>query len=209
LIGVGAVLLLAGGNAVALEEPEYEVVKSYPELELRRYDPHLVAETEVRGAFDEVGNRAFRILAAYIFGENRAREKMAMTAPVSQRPAVGEGQKIAMTAPVKQRPQAGPEADTYVLSFVMPSGYRLDTLPEPLDSRVRLREEPARLMAVHGYSGRWTEANYREQESRLLAAVERAGLTPVGAPVYARYNSPFSLWFLRRNEVMVEVEPLP
>jgi len=87
----------------------------------------------------------------------------------------------------------------------MPSGYSLDSLPVPLDSRVLLREESAKLMAVRSYSGRWSEANYRENESRLLAAVEKAGLTPVAPPAYARYNSPFSLWFLRRNETMVEV----
>ena len=87
----------------------------------------------------------------------------------------------------------------------MPSGYSLDSLPVPLDPRVLLREEPAKLMAVRSYSGRWTEANYRENESLLLAAVEKAGLTPVAAPVYARYNTPFSLPFLRRNEAMVEV----
>ena len=87
----------------------------------------------------------------------------------------------------------------------MPSGYDLDSLPVPLDPRVVLREEPARLMAVRSYSGRWTEANYRENESLLLAAVEKAGLKPVAAPVYARYNSPFSLPFIRRNEAMVEV----
>jgi len=206
LIGIGAMLLLAGANAVAIEEPKYEVVKTYPDFELRRYAPYLVAETEVTGDFDEVGNEAFRILAAYIFGENRAQEKMEMTAPVNQRPAAGDGEKMAMTAPVTQRPKAGADADTYVLSFVMPSRYTLDTIPEPLSPEVNLREEPAKLVAVLGYSGRWTEANYREHESQLLAAVERAGLTPVGAPVYARYNSPFSLWFLRRNEVMVEVE---
>jgi hypothetical protein len=206
LIGIGAMLLLAGANAVAIEEPKYEVVKTYPDFELRRYAPYLVAETEVTGDFDEVGNSAFRILAAYIFGENRAQEKMEMTAPVNQRPAAGDGEKMAMTAPVTQRPKAGADADTYVLSFVMPSRYTLDTIPEPLSPEVNLREEPAKLVAVRGYSGRWTEANYREHESQLLAAVEREGLTPVGAPVYARYNSPFSLWFLRRNEVMVEVE---
>ncbi len=206
LIGIGAMLLLAGANAVAIEEPEYEVVKTYPDFELRRYAPYLVAETEVSGDFDEVGNRAFRILAAYIFGENRAQEKMEMTAPVNQRPAAGDGEKMAMTAPVTQRPKAGADADTYVLSFVMPSRYTLDTIPEPLSLEVNLREEPAKLVAVRGYSGRWTEANYREHESLLLTAVEREGLTPVSTPVYARYNSPFSLWFLRRNEVMVEVE---
>jgi hypothetical protein len=158
LIGIGAMLLLAGANAVAIEEPKYEVVKTYPDFELRRYAPYLVAETEVTGDFDEVGNSAFRILAAYIFGENRAQEKMEMTAPVNQRPAAGDGEKMAMTAPVTQRPKAGADADTYVLSFVMPSRYTLDTIPEPLSPEVNLREESAKLVAVRGYSGRWTEA---------------------------------------------------
>ena len=209
LIGIGALLLLAGANALAIEEPSYQVVQTYPDFELRRYAPYLVAETEVSGDFDKVGNRAFRILAAYIFGENRGQRKMEMTAPVSQRPVARGGEKIEMTAPVTQRPTGGTGADTYVVSFVMPSGYTLDTLPEPLSPRVRLRQEPAKLMAARGYSGRWTKSNYREHESELLAAVERVGLTPIGAPVYARYNSPFSLWFLRRNEVMVAVEASP
>ena len=202
---IGILPLLTGANVMAIEEPTYEVVKSYPELELRRYEPFLVAETEVDGDFDEVGSQAFRILAAYIFGENKSRAKMEMTAPVNQRPAAGEGEKMAMTAPVSQRSKGSGGSDTFVLSFVMPSGYSLDSLPVPLDPRVLLREEPAKLMAVRSYSGRWTEANYRENESLLLAAVEKAGLTPVAAPVYARYNTPFSLPFLRRNEAMVEV----
>jgi hypothetical protein len=209
LTGIGAALLLAGANAVAIEEPKYEVVKTYPGFELRRYAPYLVAETEVTGDFDGVGSQAFRILAGYIFGNNRAQEKMEMTAPVNQRSAAGDSEKMEMTAPVTQRPKGGKNADTFVLSFVMPSRYTLDTLPEPMDPRIRLREEPATLMAVHGYTGRWTQSNYRENESLLLAAVGKAGLTPVAAPIYARYNSPFSLWFLRRNEVMVEVEASP
>jgi hypothetical protein len=202
----GLQLLLIGVNVIATEEPKFEVVKTYPEFELRRYQPYLVAETEVTGEFDEVGNQAFRILAAYIFGENRSLAKMEMTAPVNQRPAAGDSKKMEMTAPVTQRSKGGDGSDSFVLSFVMPSGYSLDSLPVPLDPRVSLREEPAKLVAVRSYSGRWTEANYRENESVLLAGVERAGLTPVAAPVYARYNSPFSLAFLRRNEVMVEVE---
>jgi len=209
LIGIGAALLLAGGNAMAIEEPKYEVVKTDPDFELRRYASYLVAETEVTGAFDEVGSQAFRILASYIFGNNRAQEKMEMTAPVNQRSAAGDSEKMEMTAPVTQRPKGGANADTFVLSFVMPSRYTLDTLPEPLDQRIRLREEPAKLMAVRRYTGRWTQSNYRENESLLLTAVRKAGLTPVAAPIYARYNSPFSLWFLRRNEVMVEVEASP
>jgi hypothetical protein len=206
LIAIGAALLLWGAHAMATEEPEYRVVETYPEFELRRYAPYLVAETEVTGEFDAVGNQAFRILAAYIFGENRSKTKMAMTAPVSQQPQGGEGEKMEMTAPVMQRPKSAAEADRFVLSFVMPSGYTLDSLPEPEDPRVRLREVPGKLVAARRYSGRWTEANYRENEAALLRAVDEAGLTPLADPVYARYNSPFSLWFLRRNEVMVEVE---
>jgi hypothetical protein len=152
-----------------------------------------------------VGNQAFHILAAYIFGENQAQAKMEMTASVNQRPAAGQGEKMAMTTPVTQRPKGGEGSDTFVLSLVMPSGYSLDSLPVPLDPRVLLCEEPAKLMAVRSYSGRWTEANYRENESLLLALIEKAGLTHVAPPVYARYNSLFSLWFLRRNEAMVEV----
>lgn len=206
LIGIGAVLLLPGGNAMALEEPKYEVVETHPGFELRHYAPYLVAETEVKGAFDEVGSAAFRTLAGYIFGDNRRQEKMEMTAPVNQRPVSGDGEKIEMTAPVVQRPRSATEGDAYVLSFVMPSGYTMETLPEPTDPRVRIRQEPAKWMAARRYSGRWTEANYREHETALLRSVGEAGLTPISAPVYARYNSPFSPWFLRRNEVMVEVE---
>jgi hypothetical protein len=204
---IGSSLLLAGGYAMAIEEPRYEVVEITTEFELRRYAPYLVAEIEVTGGFEDVGNRAFRILADYIFGNNRPATKMEMTAPVSQRPGPEAGERIGMTAPVRQRPRSGTEADSFVVSFVMPSHYTLETLPEPGDARVRLRQEPARLMAVRRYSGRWTQSNYREHETALLGAVEEAGLRPIAPPVYARYNSPFSLWFLRRNEVMVEVEP--
>jgi hypothetical protein len=202
LLGI-AFSLLGGTNAMAIEEPAYEVVRTYPEFELRDYPAYLIAETEVEAPFDEAGNRAFRILADYIFGNNRASTKIEMTAPVSQRPAAGE--RIEMTAPVVQRPERGADGETFVVGFVMPSRFSLETLPEPVDSRVRLREVPSKLMAVRRYSGRWTESAYRENEARLLSAVEETGLSPVAAPVYARYNSPFSLWFMRRNEVMVEV----
>jgi len=203
-----AVLLLvtAGAPAMAIEEPDYTVVHTYPDFELRRYPPYLVAETEVSGKFADVGNQAFRILAGYIFGDNQGKKKIEMTAPVTQRPAKGE--IIEMTAPVTQRPASAADAgDSYEFSFVMPARFTLDTLPEPTNPRVHLRRQPERLMAALRYSGRWTESNYRKHERRLLEAVREAGLTPIGEPVYARYNSPFSLWFMRRNEVMVEVSP--
>jgi hypothetical protein len=205
LVVIAALPMLIGGNAMAIEEPSYQVVRTYPGFELRRYGAYIVAETEVRGGFDEVGNQAFSILAGYIFGNNTSKTKIEMTAPVSQQPA-GDGERIAMTAPVTQKRTGGRDRDSYILSFVMPARFTLQSLPEPTDPRVHFREEPARLMAVRRYSGRWTEGNYRRNESALLGAVRDAGLKPVGEAIYARYNSPFSLWFLRRNEVMIEVE---
>lgn len=200
---------------MAIEEPSHRIVETYPEFELRRYAPHLVAETVVDAGFDKAGSRAFGILADYIFGKNRGETKIEMTAPVTQQPAgegtPGKGEKIEMTAPVTQRPADGDPArtttgaDRHVVSFVMPQRFTMETLPKPIDPRVELRREPERLMAVRRYSGRWTKENYRQQERKLLEAVQKQGLEPVGPPVYARYNSPFSLWFMRRNEVMVEV----
>ncbi|EGV30632.1 SOUL heme-binding protein [Thiorhodococcus drewsii AZ1] len=189
---------------MAIEEPSYEVTRTYPMFELRQYAPYLVAETAVGDDFDEAGNQAFRILADYIFGNNRSKTKMDMTAPVNQRPAEDQSEKIRMTAPVSQQAGEG-KPGTYVVSFVMPSGYSLDTLPTPNDARVHLREEPAKLMAVRRYSGRWTRDNYEKNLGILRSAIREAGLETVGEPVYARYNPPFTPWFMRRNEVMLEI----
>lgn len=203
---LAAVLLFfCGGYAVASEEPRYDRAGEYEGFELRRYEPYIVAETVVSGEFGEAGNEAFRILFRYISGENRKKTKIPMTAPVNQAPVTESGEKIAMTAPVAQRPQSETE-DAYVFSFVMPSKYTLATLPEPKDPRIRLREIGPRLMAARTYSGSWSEERYRENETALLQALKEAGLKPVGVPVFARYNSPFALWFLRRNEVLVEVK---
>jgi len=205
----GIVLLLAGGTALATEEPKYEVVKQYEAFELRRYAAQLLAVTEIAGEFEEVGNQAFRILADFIFGNNRAQEKISMTAPVSMQPA-GEGERIAMTAPVTMTPKTGAaDQGTYVFSFVMPSHYTRATLPQPVNPRVQIRETPARLMAARRYSGFWSESRYREQEHILLQAVAQAGLQTAGKPVFARYNAPFTFWFLRRNEVLIEVVKVP
>jgi hypothetical protein len=195
-----AFLALPGTTAMAYEQPAYEVVKKYDGFELRRYAPCIVAETTVTGDFTGVGNTAFRTLAGYIFGKNKGSQKIPMTAPVNQTPA--EGVKIPMTAPVTQTPAAA--TSSFVFCFYMPSSETLDTLPEPEDPRVRLRQVPARTVAARTYHGGWSEKLYREHEAALLDAIRTAGLTPAGPPEFARYNSPFTLWFLRKNEVLVE-----
>lgn len=189
---------------MAIEEPAYEVLEQRHEYEVRRYPPYLVAEVDVPGNFNEAGDNAFRILAAYIFGKNRSEEKMKMTAPVVARRGE-DGERMSMTAPVLSA-RNGAVTGTYTYAFVMEKKYTLDTLPEPLDSRIRIRETRARTVAVRRYSGRWTEENYRKNEARLLSALAADNIGLAGQPVLARFNSPFSLWFLRRNEVQVEID---
>ncbi|QIK38353.1 heme-binding protein [Caldichromatium japonicum] len=171
---------------MASEEPSYQVIRQTADYELRRYEPYRVAEVEVRGAFAAVGREGFHILADYIFGDNQGQARIEMTAPVNQRPA------------------AGPEV--YIISFIMPSRFQLADLPRPNNPRIILREEPARLIAARRYSGSWSEERYRREEQVLLAAMARDGLKPQGVSIYARYNSPFSIPLLRRNEILVPIE---
>jgi hypothetical protein len=184
-----ALFLLIPWMAMAYERPAYEVLEKRDDFEVRGYPPYLVAETDVSGTFQSTGNEAFRRLAGYLFGDNRSREKTEMTAPVTQ--------------------TRGDEEGAYVFAFVMPSKYTRETLPEPLDERVRIREVPARILAVRRFSGTWRGERFVENEQALLAALAQAGLATVGAPIYARYDAPFKPWFLRRNEVMIELPAGP
>jgi hypothetical protein len=201
--GIHVLLLVLGlafvpGHVMAVEKLAYSVIEKDGAFELRRIEAHLVAETFVEGDFERVGSEGFRRLFGYIGGANRSRAEISMTAPVEQRPA---SEKIAMTAPVEQE-RVG---DRYRITFVMPSEYTLESLPEPTDERVLLRSEPARTMAAIRYSGFWSRSRYVEHESKLREWIERRGLEPIGQPVWARYDPPFMPWFLRRNEILIEV----
>jgi hypothetical protein len=183
------------------ERQPYRVVSRHLGFELRRYPAHLVAEVRVDGPFEQAGNDAFRALAAYIGGANRARRTIGMTAPVVQETATSE--KIAMTAPVVQE-----EADrpcSYLVRFVMPASFTAATLPEPVDPRITTREIPEQLAAAVRFSGRWTERALGLRATALGRAVTAAGLQPTGAIRYARFDPPWKPWFLRRNEVVLPV----
>jgi hypothetical protein len=186
---------------MAIEQPRYAVLQRDGNFELRRYEPYIVAEIEVSASFEEAGNVAFRPLAAYIFGENRGSEKMEMTAPVTQTP---RGEKIGMTAPVIQSTAA---SGVYMVSFVMPSRYTMATLPLPMDERIHFREVPSTLAAAWTYRGGWSQARYAKEEKALRAALVKAKRTALGPAVWARYNAPYWPWFMRRNEILVEVRP--
>jgi hypothetical protein len=199
----GVVILVAalgvavlGGGTVAYDSPRYRVVETLGDIEIREYEPYLVAETVVDGGLESAGNQGFRVLAKYIFGDNQGRRKIAMTAPVSQEKA--DGMKIAMTAPVTQE-KAG---DQYTIQFMMPSEYSLEELPAPNDSRITIRKVPARSFAAVRYSGTWSKRNYQKNLGLLVATLRAAGYEPSGEPIWARYDAPFKPWFLRRNEIL-------
>lgn len=196
---------------MATEEPPYDVVDKLGEVEIRSYAAVVLAETEVEGTFEGVSNAAFRRLAGYIFGGNRARggaaesTKIAMTAPVGMRTAGNA--KIAMTAPVGMRP-AAPAAggsERWVMLFTMPSAWTLATLPEPTDPRVTLRQGPPRQIAVLRFSGIWSDVRFAEQERLLRAQLATSGWQVTGPVESMRYDPPWTLWFLRRNEVALPV----
>ncbi len=182
---------------MAIEEPRYSVVRSYDVFEVRRYEGYLVAETTVRASADGAANQGFRILADYIFGGNKGARKIEMTAPVAQ-----ASTKIAMTAPVAQ----SASGDAFVIEFAMPSQWTLETLPEPLDARVRLRAVPARTLAVIRYSGTWSQSRYEEHLKKLQDALVQAGLRWQGEPVWARFDPPWKPWFMRRNEIWLALD---
>jgi len=173
-----------GIPAMAIEEPAYEVLLETKYYEVRRYAPYIVAEVDVDDDFERAGNSAFRVLAGYIFGDNEPQQKMNMTAPV----------------------ESGKNGGPFTYSFVMERKYTMETLPKPTDPDIRLVERPERIMAAHRYSGTWSEERYREHEKMLLDALATDRVETKGTPVFARYNGPFTPWFLRRNEVLIEIE---
>ena len=190
-------LLLTGATtAMATEEAPYTVTKTDDIFELREYAPQVLAEIIVDGDLEGAGNKAFRPLFRYISGDNKSRGKIAMTAPVSQEQT---GEKISMTAPVSQQSAQG----KWAVSFMMPASYTMENLPVPDDPNIKLRQVPARQVAAVRYSGFWSEKKYLQYKQELENWITAKNLKVIGEPVWARYNPPFTLWFLRRNEILI------
>ena len=187
-----------GSPVMAIEKAKYNVLEKKGRFEIRQYEAQVVAETFVEGDFKSVGDEGFRRLYDYISGNNRRKQSIPMTAPVTQEET---SQKIAMTAPVSQEKRG----NLWRITFLMPVEFSLKTLPDPLDETVRLVEEPGRLVAAVRYSGTWSSQSYEKNKTKLKAFIEKQGLRQVGTEIWARYDPPFMPWFLRRNEVLIPV----
>jgi hypothetical protein len=190
------------------EQPDYAVIERLDgenqAVEIRRYPPRLAAEVTVKGDETEARSAGFRTLAAYIFGDNSKRADIAMTAPVAQAPATGsQGEAIAMTAPVAQSPAGAGE---WIVRFFMPAKYDRKTLPEPTDPKVAIVELPEETLAAVRFSGSRDPEAVDAATRALRQGLDGTGWTPSGVPAAYFYDPPWTLPFLRRNEVVVPVE---
>ena len=183
---------------MAIEEPKYTLVKSDGKIEIREYQSYLVAETFISGSkMNEASNAGFRKLFKYISGNNRTNTDIAMTAPVT----ASRSEKITMTAPVTTQQTVG----GYTIAFVLPDEFTFTTAPVPVDTTIYLREIPARIAAVIRFSGRWTEENMQEHQQLLYNWLQEHAISAIGQPIIARYDPPFMPWFLRRNEIQIDI----
>lgn len=178
-----------------IEEPAYEVTHRLgKDVELRRYASYVVAEVLMAGAPDEAASLAFPILAGYIFGQNTQRRTFSMTTPMTHTRAPAD---VTMIAPMTRPATCGGS----LVRFALPRGTGQTSPPDPTDARVQMREVAGHTLAAIRYSGCWSPANDDEHFEQLAAALRAARMPWDGAPVYARYNAPWTPWALRRNEV--------
>lgn len=189
--------LLWGPIMSNVEQASYDVFETHGAIEIRDYAPMIVAEVSVTGDRKKAISDGFRLIADYIFGNNISSQEIAMTAPVIQQP----GEKIAMTAPVIQQGDKG----LWVVRFVMPSAYTMQTLPKPNNSEVVLKQIAGKRFAVIRFSGLARTKSLEAHTKELEAFILKNNLQTVSKPTYAFFNPPWTLPLLRRNEVMIEI----
>ena len=197
--------LLIASTAMATEEPKFSIIEKSEPFELRNYAPQLIAEVKVEGDLDAASSQGFRLIAAFIFGKNQVSEKISMTAPVGIEAT--QSTKIAMTVPVgiEASKDSATGVNQWVFSFVMPSEYTMATLPKPLNPLVTIRELPAQKRAAIIFSGFNSEAKVLEKTKALEEWIKSKQWQVIGSPQFARYNPPWSLPFMRRNEILITV----
>lgn len=202
LISLISTIFLSGCSVVGIrtaEEPNYQVLQDYGHIQIRHYPALLIAETEVNADYNNSSNQAFKRLAGYIFGENKKQQKMSMTAPVLQQP---QEETLDMTAPVFQQKNGS----AWRMAFVLPEAYALSTAPEPLDPEILIKEIPNKNIAVLQYSGTLSEQGIVEQSEELNNWLINKGYAPLSPPRSAAYDPPWTLPFLRRNEIHIDID---
>ena len=207
-------------------EPAHEVILKDGNIEIRRYEPYVVAEVTVTGSFDRATQSSFNPLFRYISGSNRGREKIVMTTPVLVEPGgqadvksaeAAESVKLAMTVPVIVEPQAsaanesgprlaGSEIAAWTMAFVLPAGYTAETAPLPDNSNVVVRQVAQHEVASIRFSGRFSNERAELQRARLEAWLQARGLAHEGDWRIATYDPPFTIPWIRRNEVLVTLQ---
>ena len=212
--------LLISGAAMATEEPNYTVLSKTENFELRRYESQLVAQTWVSGDQDAASRAGFKILADYIFGNNTApsgeSSKISMTAPVAmqfeakqsttKKNDSNESQKIAMTAPVSIKQEQQQNDGKWRVQFTMPSQYTMQTLPKPNNPDIAIIEVPPQTYGVIKFSGLAGAEKVAAKTAELQSWMQTQKLTVTGTAELARYNPPWTLPFMRRNEIMIAYE---
>ncbi len=197
--------LLIASTAMATEEPKFSIIEKSEPFELRNYAPQLIAEVKVEGDLDTASSQGFRLIAAFIFGQNQVSEKISMTTPVGIEAT--QSTKIAMTVPVgiEASKDSATGVNQWTFSFVMPSEYTMATLPKPLNPLVTIRELPAQKRAAIIFSGFNNEAKVLDKTKALEEWIKSKQWQVIGSPQFARYNPPWSIPFMRRNEILITV----
>ncbi len=202
-LGVVAVIALwmVGSYVVVrnIEQPAYTVVEKRDGYEVRMYNSYIVAETAVEGEYQKAMSAGFTTIADYIFGNNTTKTSIAMTAPVLET----RSEKIAMTAPVIS---TATTTEGHVIAFVLPSNYTLESLPQPNNPAVALREVPSRKVAVRRFTWYATEKRIEAQTKFLEEKLAADGLKATDTAQVAQYNPPLSFPLTRRNEIIIPVE---
>ena len=195
VLALGAAMI--GPIMSNVEVPAYKILKKDQNIEIRQYPPLIIAEVKTAGSRHASISDGFRILADFIFGNNEGEKQLSMNAPITQQ----EGIKIAMTAPVQQEKT---DAE-WATSFIMPSKFSIDTIPNPINDRIKIIQIPSKRYAVITFAGRSTEENLTKHTTELEKYMNGSSYSKVGNAKYAFYNPPWTLPFLRRNEVQFEL----
>jgi DNA gyrase inhibitor GyrI len=178
------VLLILNANIMANEQPDYTVKKKDIEFEIRQYTNFLTATVESEGERDDAISKGFRILFKYISGENKNKESISMTVPVMQK-STGNNK--------------------WNVSFVVPKKFNLQNVPQPDNQSVKIINNPNLKVIVITFSGLFSNENIKENEAKIRNYIKEKGLKIEEPAIYAGYNSPWTLWFLKRNEVLFKL----